>query len=129
MSAVEVHKEVSNLFTWVSDQDNFGIGDLWRDFSEEVLLGKPFKGDCDDFAITCLIVGIVKHGWDKSKCRVARVATEFCDPKHDLDHAVAIYDGMVLDNRQERAVSISYLSNYRFYDYADVPITNWYLYE
>lgn len=125
----QVFRRVRDCFIWQSDKDTYGIAEYWNDFAENVLTGKVTSGDCEDFALTCLIVGIREHGFAPEKCRIARVLTEIGNRNLPFDHAVAIYDGQVLDNRQRGVVPISYLNHYRFYDYCRIPITEWYRYD
>lgn len=127
--AHEIHSKVQSLFTWAPDAEVFGRIEHWQDFADCVNNGERFKGDCDDFALTCLIVGIESCLFKPELCRVARVATEICPESQPFDHAIAIYDGYMLDNRHRKPVRMSdAMRLYRFYDYADIPITNWYLY-
>ena len=126
MSVDTVYRQVKSLFIWQSDKDRGQIGDYWDDFAARVRAGFTTHGDCEDFALTCLIIGIEDHGWDRSKCRIARVkATRGLGL---FDHAVAIYGGQVLDNRQRGPVPIEWL-DYKWYDYSGIPITKWRLYE
>lgn len=125
----KVFNQVKNLFTWVSDQENFGKRDHWQDFADDVLAGNRFTGDCDDFALTVLAVGIRRGLFKTELCRVARVLTEVGDRSHNLDHAVAVYDGTVLDNRYDRPIPIEDMGHYRWYDYSGLPLGDWKRYE
>lgn len=124
-----VFNQVSDCHQWVSDLERFKSRDHWEEFSDAVHKRQVFRGDCDDFALTILAYGIKYGGWDRGLCRVARVATELCPENSDFDHAVAVYDGIVLDNRMPRPVRMGYLTQYRFYDYAAIPITKWQRYD
>lgn len=124
----EVYRRVAECFVWQSDKDSHGVGEHWDHFADLVRAGEVAHRDCEDFALTCLIIGIEDYGWDRDKCRVARVATEMCSDLVSLDHAVAIYDGHVLDNRMRGPVPLDW-PNYRWYDYCGVPLTEWRLYE
>lgn len=124
-----LHNEIMRLFTWAPDSETFGEIDHWQEFSDSVELGNKFTGDCDDFALTCLVVGIRRGLFQPEVCRVARVATEVCPSDHLLDHAVAIIGDYMLDNRQRKPIKLSDANQvYRFYDYAKIPIIEWYLY-
>lgn len=125
----EIFRRVSDCFIWRSDRDSFGIADHWEDFLDEVIMGEVVKRDCEDFALTCLLLGIKEYGFDKSKCQIARVRTEVSDDSIALDHAIAIYDGQVFDNRQRGVVPVEFLSSYKFFDYCGIPMTDWYMYE
>lgn len=129
MSTVtEVFRKVREVFIWQADEVTFGHRDHWESFEYQAWNGIPFLGDCDDFALTCLEVGLMHYDWDKDKCRIARVLTEVGDKSQPFDHAIAIYDGIILDNRQRGPVPITW-PNYKFYDWCGVPITDWCLYE
>lgn len=125
----QVFKQVKDLFTWVSDTEKFCNPDYWQDYAEDVFTGKSFTGDCDDFTLTVLAVGIQSKHFKPELCRVARVLTEVGDNCDNFDHAIAIYDGIVLDNRQPKPVPIEHMTHYRFYDYSELPLGNWKLYE
>lgn len=127
-SVAEVFHRVKSCFVWRSDEDSFGEYDHWADFAAEVYRGEIVQRDCEDFALTCLIVGIEQYGWDRSKCRIARVLSEVGRPTQSLDHAVAIYDGQMLDNRQRVPLPLDW-PNYRWYDYCEIPMGEWRLYE
>lgn len=128
--AHEIHSKVQSLFTWAPDTEVFGKNEYWQDFADNVIRNEPFCGDCDDFALTCLVVGIESGLFKPEHCRVARVATESCPAPQPFDHAIAIYDGYILDNRQRKPIRLpDAMRLYKFYDYSDVPITHWRLYE
>lgn len=126
----EAFHNVRRSFIWLSDQDNFGKRDFWQDFHQHVGIGLQFQGDCDDFALTVLVHGIEQYGFDPHKCQVARVATEAAPAAADIDHAIAIYDGYALDNRQRKPIRVEDLARvYRFYDYSPLPLTGtWFRY-
>lgn len=128
MSVAEVFHKVNSCFIWQDDQTTHGVGERWNDFADEVRRGVVAKRDCEDFSLTCLIIGIEDYGWDPNECRVARVLTEFGIRSKAYNHAIAIYKGTILDNRQGGPVPIDWPS-YRFYDWCGVPITDWSLYD
>lgn len=129
MSEVEkVYEAVSSYFIWQSDKDSYGIAEYWDHFADQVRAGQVTHRDCEDFALTCLILGIEDHGWDIEKCRIARVLTESGERDKPFNHAVAIYDDVMLDNRQRGPVPLCW-AGYKFYDYAPIPMTDWRLYE
>lgn len=129
LEIAQVFKQVKGLFTWVADAEKFGKPDHWQDYADDVIHWREFSGDCDDFALTVLAVGIRFGKFKPELCRVARVLTEDGDRSHNLNHAVAIYDGIVLDNRQPKPVPIEHMTHYRFYDYSELPLGEWKLYE
>lgn len=129
-SVSDVFYRVKKLFNYASDSETFGKTEHWADFANDVEAGQAFTGDCDDFALTCLVVGIENGQFKPELCRIARVATESCPAPYPFDHAVAIYDEYVLDNRQSKPLAISdAMRVYRFYDYATIPIAEWHLYK
>lgn len=129
MSQVEeVFNVVSAHFIWQSDKDSHGVAEHWDHFADQVRAGQFAHRDCEDFALTCLIIGIEDHGWDIDKCRIARVLTESGERDKPFNHAVAIYGDTMLDNRQRGPVPVGW-ARYEFYDYATIPLTDWYLYE
>lgn len=127
-SELDVYRKVHDCFIWQSDKDSHGVGEHWDHFADLVRSGEVARRDCEDFALTCLIVGIEDYGWDIDKCRVARVATEVCPADVPYDHGVAIYDGQVFDNRMRGPVPLDW-PNYRWHSYSGIPITDWRLYE
>lgn len=127
---IQCFNAVKECFVWKSDLETKGIGESWDDFYDHVGGNGIASGDCDDFALTILIAGIKDFGFDPEKCRIARVLTEAGDRSTAFDHAVAIYDGVVFDNRQRSPIAISrLLSVYEFYDYCKIPITEWFQYD
>lgn len=125
----EIQSKVQRLFTWATDLEVFGKKEHWQDFADFVNRGETFRGDCDDFALTCLVVGIESGAFKPELCRVARVATESCPAPQPFDHAIAIYDGYMIDNRQRKPIRLpDAMRIYKFYDYADLPIIDWHLY-
>ena len=43
-----------SLFTYTTDLEQFGVYDDQRSYAQTVKLGKPFKDDCDGFALTAV---------------------------------------------------------------------------
>lgn len=128
MSVDVVFRRVADVFLWASDLDTTGLFEHWGTFTDNVRDGVISRRDCDDFALTALELGIEDYGWDRDKCRVARVLTESGDTSKPFDHAIAIYDGMILDNRQRGPVPVDWPS-YKFYDFSELPLTEWKLYQ
>ena len=120
-------KRVKAVFVWASDMETAGVGEYWSDFAESVKNGSIARADCDDFALTVLELGIEDYGWDREQCQIARVLTEQGAADKPFDHAIAIYEGMIFDNRQRGPVPVGWPS-YRYYDYCGIPITEWKLY-
>ena len=93
----DVFRQVRGLFIWQSDQETFGVPEYWSSFADDVEQGKVFRGDCDNFALTCGEL-LVRQGVARNLLRVALCWTETGEY-----HAVCIADDWCLDNRQ-RAV-------------------------
>ncbi|MCV6609431.1 MAG: hypothetical protein OIF55_01540, partial [Amphritea sp.] len=74
----EVYGRVKSCFRWGPDYETSGRFEYWDTFTDQVRSGVQVKRDCDDFALTVLELGIADYGWDRDKCRVARVASELC---------------------------------------------------
>lgn len=92
--ADKIFKQVKDLFIWTSDMEVFKVSDFWRSFANEVERGEIFKGDCDDFSLSCAEL-LIRKGIEKSKIRLALCIVETGD-----GHLVCIVDNFVLDNRQ-----------------------------
>jgi len=95
-TAVEVHRQVWKLFTYVSDKEQFSDHfDYWKSFADEAEAGKPFKGDCDDFCLTCAEL-LLRRGVQPELIRIVLVLTET-----KVGHLVCVCDDWVLDNRYD----------------------------
>ena len=128
MSSVDaVFRRVSDCFIWASDKETSGLFEHWGAFTDSRRKGVISRRDCDDFALTVLELGIEDYGWDREQCQIARVLTEQGAADKPFDHAIAIYEGMIFDNRQRGPVPVGWPS-YRYYDYCGIPITEWKLY-
>ncbi len=96
----ETFKQVKSLFIWQCDTITFGVPEHWKSFADEVEQGKVFRGDCDNFALTCAEL-LVRKGMDPAMVRLS-----FCQvPPEGWGHLVCVakdHKGkdMVLDNRQ-----------------------------
>ena len=123
----EVFDRVDACFVWQRDEKTFGVRDFWQPFTDEVRAGLTVRRDCDDFALTVLVLGAEDYGWDLSQMRVVRVLTDDRPVTEKLNHAIAIYKGMVFDNLKGAPYPVS-LCPYRFYDYSPLPLTDWRLY-
>lgn len=127
--ADHVYRNVDDVFVWGDDKDNYDEADHWMEFSSVVGTGAKVVADCEDFALTSIVIGHKYYGWDLSKCKVARVLTDRSRTDLLSDHAIAICDGIAFDNRQKGPVPVEWLTSYKFYDYSYVPLTEWKLYE
>ncbi len=94
MTPEQIHAKVLRLFTWAPDQETFGRFDYWSSFADDVEQNKPFRGDCDNFALTCAEL-LVRQGYDKEDVRLVA-----CWVETNEYHLVCTHKGYVLDNRQ-----------------------------
>lgn len=101
-TASDIAAAMFALFTWTADIEQYGVMDDRRSHAQTVLAGKPFKDDCDGFAITAvdLMRDIKIPAWTISVSL----------PFDGGDHMVAAYvaDGVTwaLDNRQTKPVPL-----------------------
>ena len=95
--AGRVFRQVCRLFIWQCDTETFGVPEYWSSFADDVEAGKVFRGDCDNFALTCGEL-LARQGVPKGRIRIA-----LCWVETGGYHAACICDQHVLDNRQ-RAV-------------------------
>ena len=95
--AFDVFNRVKGGFTYVSDQEQYGVREDWRfpnDFDNVV-------GDCDDFAISCRAL-LKEKGHD--------FRLIYCKTEKGGGHLVCIIGKMILDNRMKFPVEIKYLT-------------------
>ena len=104
----QVFRQVQRLFIWTCDLENFGVPEYWKSFADEVERGEVFRGDCDNFALTC---GELLHrqGIEPKLIRIA-----LCWVENGGYHAVCICDGWVLDNRQRAVWRWNQLQRYKW---------------
>ena len=72
-------------YTYATDLHVFGEAERWADFSDQVLSGAAWRGDCDDLAMTvCSIV------LDQNACPPDRVGLAAVGMNHSdrMDHAI-----------------------------------------
>ena len=106
MQTVEqIFDQVRENFIYTPDQEQFQVRDDWRHHAGE--LDNPWRDDCDGFAVTCVEVA-AREGYAPDRIMLA-----LCWTETDSYHAVAIIDGMVLDNRQRSVWPYTAL-NYRW---------------
>ena len=78
-------RECHEQYTYVSDEDKYGQVERWADHSADVIGGRAWTGDCEDWAITCLGM-MMLEGFQKDKCGLAYVTIR------DQGHAVVWYE-------------------------------------
>jgi predicted transglutaminase-like cysteine proteinase len=98
-----IFKQVKNLFIWTSDKEVFKQSDHWKSFADEVERGEVFKGDCDDFSLTCAEL-LVRNG-----TALDRIKLVLCKVETGTGHLVCISRNLVLDNRQRKVLDWSEL--------------------
>ena len=91
-----IHHKVKRLFTYTPDQVQFDRPEDWRSHADAVENDEPFKGDCDDFAMTCAELLVRQDDTDPSNIGIA-----FCKTETGTPHLVCLYDRWILDNRRE----------------------------
>jgi predicted transglutaminase-like cysteine proteinase len=92
----DTFREVHNHFVWAPDMEVFGEPEHWSSLADNVERGEVFKGDCDNFAMTCAEL-LLRRGIEPVNIRLALCWTETAEY-----HAVCIAHGELLDNRQRR---------------------------
>jgi predicted transglutaminase-like cysteine proteinase len=92
----KVFDQVGNCFIYTPDKEQFPTlnYDVWDSHADDVEQGKVFKGDCDDYAMTCAEL-LVRGDMAPEDVRIAFCVTEMGD-----GHLVCIGENFVLDNRQ-----------------------------
>ena len=86
---------VRKNFIYTPDAEQFQVRDDWRHYADDI--NSVWRDDCDSFAATCLEIAS-KEGYFRNKLMMALCWTETGEY-----HAVAIIDGMLLDNRNRTA--------------------------
>lgn len=104
----EIYYKVKSNFIWTSDKELHGVGEHWTSCADEVDAGKVFRGDCDDFALTCAEL-LFREGYEPS-----RISIDFCTTEAGQGHLVCVCDGVALDNRQRRPLFMTALPGYRW---------------
>ena len=88
-----VFRQVHGHFLYTYDSDQWGVPERWDSHADEVERGETFKGDCEDFGMTCIDL-LLRHGIEPEHCRLATCWTETNEY-----HGVAVVHGWLLDNR------------------------------
>lgn len=93
----EVFNFVKSRFRYTPDIELYGRSEFWA------VMGDDFKGDCEDFLLTCRKI-LIDKGWPKSD-----VVPACCWVETGGYHAVLVayigQDAYVLDNRQRNVVA------------------------
>ena len=116
-----IFHKVSDLFTYVSDKENYDQPEHWKQHAAAVNAGEDFTGDCDDFANTCAEL--------LSQAGISDVRIIFCKVETGGGHLVCGVDTeddtLILDNRQRFVVSAGELSRYEFIKGLRVGSNEW----
>ena len=84
-----VNHHVNSLMTYTSDEELYGIDDMW------VMAPASWKGDCEDYALTKLF--ILEHTFIFN---IPRLQIRLVLDERHTGHAVLVVDNWwVLDNR------------------------------
>lgn len=112
------HLKVLNLFTYVSDQKNYGKSEDWRSHAKSVNEGKEFKDDCDGFALTCAEL-ILEEGVDRERVKII-----ICETETNEMHLVCGVDidddpdfgktTLICDNRNKTVKAWNEMRNYKW---------------
>lgn len=95
-----VNHHVNNLMTYTSDQELYGIDDMW------VMAPTSWKGDCEDYALTKLF--ILEH---TNTFVIPRLQIRLVLDETHGGHAVLVVDNWwVLDNRYKNIMTKGQLS-------------------
>ena len=89
--------EVVENFTYVSDSDQFGKREAWY-----IMKDKPYKGDCEDFALT-ILYNICNRKIFVMMMSILIGRSKICYTKSPRDggHAVLRHRGLYTDNWQK----------------------------
>jgi predicted transglutaminase-like cysteine proteinase len=114
LDAVErVFRRVRDVFIWTADKEVFGKPEHWESLAHLIHAGAhQAKGDCDDFALTCLEL-LAEAGAPTDTLRIILCWTE-TDDYHcvaGVDHESGTW---ILDNRQRRVLDFPDLRGYRW---------------
>ncbi len=87
-------RRVKERFHYSSDMDLYGSSEFWT------VMQDSYRGDCEDFALTCGKL-LMNKGWPPSERRPACVVTE-TGGHHAVLVAEICGNAYVLDNRQKQ---------------------------
>ncbi len=94
-----VFADVGENFIYTPDRVEFNVGEDWRSHKDQI--GRPWRDDCDGFAITCAEL-LIERGVPKKSVRLIHCLTE-TGGGHLVCGVDVEGDTLILDNRQ-RAV-------------------------
>ena len=95
-----IHKKLLSNFNYQTDKEQFGIIEKWIQPNDDFSINTRFIGDCEDFALAARKLLNEKN----IKTRLV-----FCKDETGAGHLVLEAYGWIIDNRQLKVVSNSYL--------------------
>ena len=95
-----IHKKLLSNFTYKTDKEHYGVLEKWVQPDDNFSVNTPFTGDCEDFALAARKLLNEKD----IKTRLV-----FCKDETGAGHLVLEAYGWILDNRQFKVVSNSFL--------------------
>ena len=94
---VRVHHMVKDRFNYTPDMKLYNTREFWA------VMKADYRGDCEDFALTCRKI-LLSKGWSRKDLRPACCWTE-TGGYHAVVVAEIEGDGYVMDNRQNRVLA------------------------
>ncbi|MDG4721152.1 transglutaminase-like cysteine peptidase [Thalassospira aquimaris] len=102
LSVQEIDRRVRPLFTYVPDKVVHDRIEDWRSHEKAVRAGLKFKGDCDDFALTCAVIA-----WEEGYA-LDQIRLIHCMDETGGSHLIVQVGELILDNRMPEAVPITF---------------------
>lgn len=119
--AQATHARALALFQPITDIEQHGRKEKWSDCFEAMNANKPFKGDCEEFAIVCLEWLHKEHN-----IPLDQMSLVVCHPKElEGGHLVTRVDGWILDNLQREVVHKNRLYYKWICEWDLTSLTNW----
>lgn len=115
-------REAHKLFTYESDTNG-----EWTSYGLELTAGLPFKGDCEDFALT-VAEYLEMQGYEPRHMALALLNVGYLTGKI-YNHAALIVktnEGqLVVDNNSKRAVSVNFYDSSSWYSMRRLDTQQW----
>lgn len=123
LAVKQAAREAHGLFTYKSDKD-----EEWTSYGLEMIHGLPFKGDCEDFALTVADY-LETQGYDARHMAIAVLNVSYIVPSDTYNHAVLIVNTdegqLVVDNMSKRAVSVNFYDSASWYSMRRLDTEEW----
>lgn len=123
----ECHNMVSHRFHYQSDDKTFGRPDYWMSYAKDVIEGKDFTGDCDDFCMTMVEVLVDHYQIPRSDIRMVICDVEAGRGRHIVCTVDDVDTTIVLDNRYSYIMPWEDLSAYTWIMYAIMDKPNFWI--